>query len=143
NKIKIIIESNLFNLPLLRKTIRGVCSTVVKDEKIFEDIELSLNEALTNVIYYAYQNEPDHEIQITVNLNDNEVVFQIIDEGVLNTKSSFDPLKVNAKKNLDNFNIEEIAESGRGLFLIHQLMDEVHFSTVNNKNCLVLKKRFK
>ena len=137
--VKVIIESKMTHLPLLRQTVRGICSNVIDNEKIFQDIDLSLNEALSNVIFHAYQNEPDHEIQITVTLYPEQVVFEIVDLGLKNlninsTIPSFDE---------DSIDIDSLAESGRGMFLIHQLMDEVIYKPEADKNILILRKRFK
>lgn len=136
--IKVIIESKLIYLPLLRKTIRGICSNVVQNEKIFQDIDLSLNEALSNVIAYAYQNEPDHEIQIMVTLYSDQVVFEIIDLGTKDFHIEF-PVQMDQ----DLTDINSLPESGRGLFLIHQLMDEVSYRSEKDRNILLLRKHFK
>lgn len=137
--IKINIESRLINLPLLRKTVRGICSCVIEDEKIFQDIDLCLNEALSNVINYAYQNEPGHEIEIVVNLYPKEFVFQIIDKGKQGDSEPTIP-EINQNPQVDD--IESISESGRGLFLINQLMDEVTYKSEKGKNILIMRKRF-
>lgn len=136
--IKVIIESRLAYLPLLRKTIRGICSNVVQDESVLQAIDLSLNEALCNVIYHSYQNEPDHEIQIMVTLYPQEVVFQIIDLGLKNLKN-YKPVSFP----IDKENIDALDESGRGIYLIHQLMDEVTYTSEKDRNVLLLRKRFK
>lgn len=130
-EIKVSIESKLSNLPLVRKTIRGICSSVVQSEDIFQDIELAMNEALSNVISHAYRNEPGHEIEIIVKLYPHEIAIEIIDFG----KSAEAALK--PQKNLD-----PLAETGRGLSLMYKLMNEVVYNREKNKNVLVLRKTF-
>lgn len=136
--IKIAIESKLGNLPILRKTVRALCSCVIENERVFQDIDLCLNEALTNVIHHAYGNEPGHEIQVMVTLCPEEFVFQIIDIGIKNPHQGA-PLSLEVPPS----NLDELPESGRGLFLIHQLMDEVIYKSEKNKNILLLRKRFR
>lgn len=135
-KIKVIIESKLTNLPLLRKTIRGICSCVVQDERIFQDIELCINEALSNVISHAYHYEPGHEIQIVTTLSKDEITFQIIDFGQKDNKANLNQ----TDKNFDT--MDPFAESGRGLLIIKQLMNEVAYESQKDKNILVMRKRF-
>jgi serine/threonine-protein kinase RsbW len=136
-RIKISIESQLVNLPILRKAIRGLCSFVIQDEQVFQDIDLCLNEALSNVIYHAYRNEPGHEIEIIITLHPKEFVFQIIDLGLKNPQEN-----VPSALNPDLNNLDSLQESGRGLFLIHQLMDEVVYKSEKDRNILLLRKRF-
>lgn len=136
--IKVIFESQLTNLPILRKAIRGICSCVIKDkEQLLQDIDLCINEAVSNVICHAYQNEAGHEIQIIVFLYAQEIVFQIIDIGLKNPNTTSP-----ASPNYDMNRIEDLAESGRGMFIIHQLMDEVLYKSEEGKNFLILRKRF-
>lgn len=131
--IKITFESKLDYLPLLRKTIRSVCSCVINNEQYLQDIELAVNEALSNVICHAYQSKPGHEIQVTVALYSKEVTIQIIDKGLTNLK---DPPSLE----YDVHDIETLSESGRGLFFIHQLMDEVTYKNEKGENILLLRK---
>lgn len=133
-KIKIVIESKLTNLPLLRKTIRGICSGVVENEQVVQDIELCMNEALSNVIYHAYRSEPGHEIQIIVTLSENEIVFQIIDNGLKNPMHHL----VLQEKNLNT--LDPLSESGRGLLIINQLMNEVVYKSEQDRNILLMRK---
>lgn len=134
---KVIFESNLAYLPILRKAIRGICSSVIEDnEECLQDIDLCLNEALSNVICHAYQNEPGHEIQVCVALYSGEIVIQIIDIGLKN------PQTAKPELNQEIGDIESLSESGRGMFILHQLMDEVTYSTEGSKNILLMRKHF-
>lgn len=135
--VKVIFESKLAYLPILRKAVRGICSSIIENnEEFLQDIDLCLNEALSNVICHAYQNEPGHEIQVIVALYSHEIMIQIIDIGLKNT---------NTEKPIESEHIDEIpnlSETGRGLLLMHQLMDEVTYKTEKEKNILILRKTF-
>lgn len=134
--VKVIFESKLAYLPLLRKAVRGICTGILAgNENYLEDIDLCLNEAISNVICHAYQNEPGHEIQLIIALYPHDIVFQIIDIGLKNSNTE-EPQPENIQE------IQSLSESGRGLFLIHQLMDEVVYKTEEGKNILVLRKHF-
>ncbi len=135
--IKISFESVLDYLPFLRGSIRGICSCVTQNEQILQDIDLCLNEALCNTIHHAYCSEPVHEIQILVTLHSKEVILQIIDFGLKNLQLANFSLP-----EVDLNNIDSLSESGRGLFLIHKLMDEVVYKGEKDQNILILRKRF-
>lgn len=136
--IKIIVESKLENLPILRKAVRGVCSCVVTtQEDVLQDIDLCLNEAVSNVICHGYQNEPRHEIQVIVILHSNEIQIKIIDEGLPN-------IQANQRHKVEEIhNIASLSESGRGLYIIQELMDEITYETREGKNTLHMRKHFK
>ncbi len=138
--IKISFESKLMYLPYLRKAVHGICSLVIENEHVLKDIGLCLNEALSNVIYHAYEEEPGHEIQVSVNFYSNEVEIQIIDTGLKNPKAFLDP---QMWINFDPKDISSLPDSGRGLFIIHELMDKVDYTSSEGRNTLSLRKFFK
>lgn len=135
--IKLIIESKIDSIALLSKAIRAICSTVMNDEVMLYNLELCLVEAISNVINHAYHRKPGNLVEVAVTVDDQHVTFQIIDSG---NKISPPP----PKKELD-FNANDMTtwpESGMGLFLIYQIMDEVNFGEHEGKNVLTMKKCF-
>jgi anti-sigma regulatory factor (Ser/Thr protein kinase) len=83
------------------------------------NIELALQEALSNAIRHGCKGDPTKRIQCIVTCDKNgEVLIVVRDPGPgFDVTSVADPLK---KENL-------FKPSGRGIFLINQLMDEVRF----------------
>jgi len=83
-------------------------------------VELALQEALANAIRHGCCNDPTKQLQCMVTIDEsNEIVIVVRDPG-----SGFDPSKVPnplAEENL-------LKPSGRGIFLINELMDEVAFA---------------
>ncbi len=83
------------------------------------EIEVALQEALANAVVHGCQEDPDKEVQICVACDqDRRVIVVVRDPG-----PGFDlkelPSPVASEQLLSNH--------GRGIFLIKQLMDEVHF----------------
>lgn len=102
-------------------------------EHVF-NFNLVLEEAMTNVIMYAYPEGETHEIWLTAIEQDGVVTFRVEDEG-----KAFDPTAVpDADVTLS---AEERAIGGLGIFLIRQLMDEVEYQRVNGRNQLTMKKK--
>lgn len=96
-------------------------------------LNLVLEEAVSNIIFYAYPNEKEKNICIDAEYNSSAIIFTLTDYGI-----AFDPLKVpDADTNLsaDKRNI-----GGLGIYLIKQIMDDVKYMRIDNKNILVLKK---
>jgi len=83
-------------------------------------VELALQEALANGIRHGCQNDPSKQIQCCVTVDAaNEVMIVVRDPG-----SGFDDHSVPNPLSPENI----MKSSGRGIFLINQLMDEVEFS---------------
>lgn len=97
-------------------------------------IHLALEEAISNVIMYAYPVDEEHEIELTVVCEDNGLVFEIVDWG-----KEFDPT---AQPDADvTLSLEERPVGGLGIFLIKKMMQKVEYSRVDGRNVLTLVKQ--
>lgn len=97
-------------------------------------IHLALEEAISNVIMYAYPVDEEHEIELTVVCGDNGLVFEIVDWG-----KEFDPT---AQPDADvTLSLEERPVGGLGIFLIKKMMQKVEYSRVDGRNVLTLVKQ--
>jgi anti-sigma regulatory factor (Ser/Thr protein kinase) len=101
----------------------GVAQMLAQKEWPENDImrvELALQEALANAIRHGCCNDPTKQLQCIVTIDDsNEIVIVVRDPG-----TGFDPAQV--PNPLADENI--LKPSGRGIFLINELMDEVAFA---------------
>lgn len=98
--------------------------------KLRLNFRVSLTEALSNAMLYGNRKDPHKRVRVEVIVGDCELVARITDEG-----HGFDPDRVpdpTAPGNIEK-------AGGRGLFLMRELMDEVHFNERGNQVTLVLK----
>ena len=88
-----------------------------------ERIELGLHEALINAAVHGNLNAPEKFIRIRRIITPNWLVWQIQDQG--------NGINISQR----NFSLpsEIDAESGRGLFLIHECFDDVRWSNKGNR----------
>jgi len=94
-------------------------------------VELALQEALANAIRHGCKNDPTKKVQCSVTFDaSGEVVIVIRDPG-----PGFDVSKV--PNPLEGTNV--LKPSGRGVFLINELMDTVEFSDQGRR--VVMKKK--
>ena len=97
------------------------------------NIHLALEEAVTNVIMYAYPQDEEHTFTLSVRHIDNRLIFKIIDSG-----KEFDPtLHPEADVTLS---LEDRPIGGLGIFLIRSIMQVVEYSRVEDKNILTMVK---
>ncbi len=139
-KIKLIIESDLDDIPLVGIAVNGFCSYADFSETNASNVELCVVEAVTNSIKHAYGKECGREVMITITFSESEAVFEICDKG-----KSMNPERLKkadlAASQHENRNIEAISESGRGLGIMKEIMDGVDYRSENGCNCMILKKR--
>lgn len=93
-------------------------------------INLALEEAIANVILYAYPTgESTNRITLSAAYADGILTFELTDKGV-----AFDPTK--APEADVSLAIEERPIGGLGIFLVRKIMDEVTYQRIGNENQL-------
>lgn len=98
------------------------------------NLNLVLEEAVSNVILYAYGKEEQKEISLVAQSCDNNLVFVLTDSG-----TEFDPTKV---PDADiTLSAEEREIGGLGIFLIRQIMKTVEYQRIDGKNVLTMRKQ--
>ena len=98
-------------------------------------VNLALEEALSNVIFYAFEKDSENEISLDVKLEGTVMTMVLSDEG-----KPYDPTQ---REDPDiNLPAEDRPVGGLGIFLIRQIMNEVTYNRVGNKNQLTMVKRW-
>ena len=133
-KKQIILGNRISELPTLTAFIES-CGEEwqVRPEVVF-NLQLALEECVTNVIMYAYPPEEQHTLQVTAELQAPDLIFTIEDSGV-----PFDPTQVAEADT--SLSAEERPIGGLGIFLVRQLMDSVEYRRDGDRNLLTLRKQ--
>ncbi len=92
------------------------------------DIRLCLEEALINAMKYGNQLKKELKVRLSVEYDAKEVRLTVEDQG-----PGFDPKKIKDCTERDNI----LRGHGRGLHLIHRLMDEVKYNSKGNSILMV------
>ncbi|NWH04855.1 ATP-binding protein [Desulfobacter latus] len=137
NMIRLIIDSRLENVSLVGGAVRGIADTLCMDSTTSYQLELCIVEAVNNNIKHAYHCKAGHSVEIDILLYPNRLTFKIYNKG-----ERMNPAKV-APFSFDPSNVETLPEGGMGLYILHALMDEVHYETINGQNILTLVKYLK
>lgn len=95
------------------------------------NLNLALEEAVVNVMNYAYPGEVGRPVTLTAQKGEDRVFFTIEDEGV-----PFDPTQ-QEEPDL-TLDADERPIGGLGIFLIRQTMSDVSYERRDNKNILKL-----
>lgn len=105
-------------------------------ERATYHVQAAVDEACANVIYHAYEYEGQGPIEVCCECKRNDFVVTITDYG-----RSFDPSSVPVPDT--SAGLDDRKEGGLGLFLIHKLMDEVHYQFNTHRNVRTLVKRLR
>ena len=129
---------------VIKNDIAEICKFAIFIEELSEELALApeltfnlnlvLEEAVSNVILYAYGEEKQKEITLLANMSDNNLIFVLTDSG-----QEFDPTKVpDADVTLS---AEEREIGGLGIFLIRQIMNTIEYQRIDGKNVLIMGKQ--
>lgn len=134
NKIKhFVIENQIGELSSLAGKIDELAEDWELPQALAMNINLVIEEAVSNIIFYAFNDDDKHEIKISISLENNRLNIKITDDGI-----PFNPL---LQQQPDvTLSAEKREVGGLGIFLIAQIMDEVNYERNENKNILTLKK---
>ena len=131
---QIILQNDIGQVPLLAQFVDEVCETIGLDMATTMQLNLAIEEAVVNVMNYAYPQGTVGDVCIEARSDDKELEFIISDSG-----KPFDPT---AKDEVDTtLSAEERSIGGLGIHLVRTIMDAVDYERSNDKNILMLRKR--
>ena len=131
---KLVIKNDISEISKLAIFIEELSEELNLTPELNFNLNLVLEEAVSNVILYAYGKEVQKEIALLANMSNNNLIFVLTDSG-----KEFDPTKVpDADVTLS---AEEREIGGLGIFLIRQIMDMVEYQRIDGKNVLTMQKQ--
>ncbi len=118
NRGSMTLESELSSVDPVEAKAEGLARAAGFDEDTSSQIAMVVREAVINAILHGNKKDPAKQVHVDYELNDESLKIKIADEGPgLVPDSGPDPL---APENI-------LRSSGRGIFLMKAIMDEVHF----------------
>jgi len=116
--IKIVIPSITENIRIIESFIDNAKERFNLDDDIYGNIMIAVTESVNNAIMHGNKNDKTKNVTLSLSLNNNVINFVIRDEG-----SGFDFQNLPDPTSPDNLD----KPSGRGIFLMKHLSDEVNF----------------
>lgn len=132
----LVVSNSLDELVRLQPFVSEVVAKCNVSEDMEGTINLALEEALVNVMLYAYPKGQEAQIRLDAIHSDspNTLAFVITDSGV-----AFDPT---SRPSADiTLPVEERPIGGLGIFLVKNIMDEVTYRRIDGHNELTMLKR--
>ena len=132
-ELTIALKNNIDEINRLHTFIEEVGEAFALQMKVVMNLNLVLEEAVTNVIMYAYPQEQNEYIYLSAKKQDDKLVFVLTDSGI-----AFDPTQ--APDADITLSADDRKIGGLGIFLIRKIMNEVKYERIDDKNVLTLEK---
>jgi sigma-B regulation protein RsbU (phosphoserine phosphatase) len=133
---RIVLLNDIQEVSKLTAFVDEVCEVVGFSPAVTMQMNLALEEAVVNVMNYAYPEGTHGDVTIEAKTNDVRLKFTIIDSG-----TPFDPTA------MEDVDIHQDAEDrpigGLGIHLVREIMDSVNYERVDNLNVLTLRKKLR
>ena len=127
------LNNDIQRVPELNSFVKSVGEQLNLEASVMSQLTLAVEEAVVNVMNYAYPIGTEGDITVTAIGTDEYVKYIISDEG-----KAFDPTQ---RGDADTtLNAEERPIGGLGILLVQTLMDTINYERIDGKNVLTLKK---
>lgn len=128
------IKNNITELSYIKNEFDSLYNLWQCDEEAKLDIDLAVEEILTNIIHYAYKDSDEHKIQVKLEKLDDLIKGEIIDDGIY-----FDPLKA-LPPNIAQSNLDAVRVGGMGILLSRIVLTSLEYKRVENRNVITFTK---
>lgn len=126
-KMEIELENKISELDRLNLAVTNFWNANdLKTDKL-ADIQLCLEELVSNIIKYGYIDETLHIIKINVNLDSSKIILEVMDDGI--EFNPFDHPEPNINKPLEQREV-----GGLGIHLIRNCIDSFEYSRLDGFN---------
>lgn len=130
----IILVNDISEISRLYEFIEELGNDFSLSPDIVFNLNLVLEEAVVNIINYAYPKEEHESIYLSARMHEGSIILVLTDTG-----KEFDPT---AAPEADvTLSADDRQIGGLGIFLIRQIMNEVKYERIEGKNVLTLEKK--
>ena len=131
---RLSLAPDIAEIARLLDWVESCCDEAAVGHDTTLKLALALEEAVANVIHYAFGDiPPPHRVSIELAIDSHGITAEVIDNG-----RAFDPCT--ALEPDRDLPLEERRPGGFGIHLIRKMMDDVDYRRVDDENHLRLKK---
>jgi len=137
HSIELCLDSRLENLDLLGAAVSGIAASLGFGDSGRYHLELCAVEAVSNSIRHAYHSVPGNPVRVRIAVDGERIEMRVANQGTPMPEEQRVPPALEAEPS----SLDELAEGGRGIFLMCSLMDEVVFGSEDGWSFVTLTKR--
>ncbi len=135
-KKELKLKNQVGELERVNRFIEEIGNELGLSMELRMDLNLVIEEMVSNVIFYAYPKDVEGEIELEAEYDGNELCFVLSDSG-----KEFDPTqKEDANPDI---NPTEREIGGMGIYIVKNIMNEVSYQRLEGKNLLTMKKNIR
>ncbi len=131
---ELTMKNDVSQLKDLHAFLKSVAETLGLDASMTRSIRLAVEEAVVNVMDYAYPSGTVGDITLKAMSNNKYLKLSITDSGM-----AFDPTE--AAKADTTLSAEDRPIGGLGILLVREMMDSLNYERIGGKNILTMKKK--
>lgn len=106
-------------MPEVEEFILEVAKKVNLNEDKYNNVALAVAEAISNSIKHGNKNDKSKKVNIKIKTEDDKLIIILKDQG-----KGFDPAKIPDPTQPENI----LKDSGRGLFIMRSLLDDLRYN---------------
>lgn len=133
--LSIRLKNSFGELKRLKEALHEYCEFRELPSNVVFALTLSLDEVVTNVISYGYDDRDEHHIDVTLRSGQGMIELTVVDDG-----KPFNPLEFMTPDL--KCPIDERPIGGLGIYLVKTYMSELEYKREGGKNRLTMRKRF-
>lgn len=130
--LDVTIGNDLDELGRLAGLVDEFVQTHGLEEKVGFHLNLCLDELITNIVSYGYDNDQKHEIHIHLGLEGGTLMCRITDDA-----KEYDPFVEAPEPDLDA-GVDDRPIGGLGVFLVKEFMDRTEYAREGDRNVVTL-----
>lgn len=132
---KIIIINKIEQLERIRSFLDQIGNEWSLDPGLVFELNLVMEEYISNLVFYAYSDQSEHEISVEIGKHETQLKIVISDDG-----REFNILQMPDNTEI-NKPLEQRKIGGLGIHFIKTLTDHLEYTSDGKRNRLVMKKR--
>lgn len=133
-KRRLTLRNDLRQIPRLEGFLEEIFGSVKVTPEISSGVNLALEEAVSNVMKYAYAPGSEGFVDIEALVRRGSLEFIVTDTGI-----PFDPTA--AEMPDTTLGVEERPIGGLGIYLVRTMMDKVSYRREDGRNILTMTKK--
>lgn len=134
NRLDVTISNDLAELERLAGLVDDYVERQGLSERVALNLNLCLDELITNIVSYGYEDSHHHDIHVRFSLDNGRLMTEIIDDG-----KEYNPFTEAPIPELD-LEVDDRPIGGLGVFLVKEFMDRTDYRREGGKNVVTLEK---
>jgi len=131
--IELSMVGRLEQIPYVAERVERFGAAHGLTSRVLHDLQVSLDEVLSNIVKHAYTDAGEHRIRVRVWIVPSQVVAEVVDDGrPFDPMAALHPLRKSAR--------ERALAGGLGIRFLRSLVDDLHYERSGRTNRLVMRK---